>query len=362
MVRAAAAQRKQQQADAPAGVPPKPKMDKPFTALKTKVVADIKELFVGRGLQLVQLVALLAFLSFRQWSIYVDETQQISCTADQPLFTRAEGLFDASEREALLTTAIGHPLSHAHVMEDELSANFANTRGFVLKFNREGHEQLVNNESIADLRFLLPFFDRVQDPEANSFVMNVVILAPDANASANAKPAIGLHVDDTVGIESARMWLAHSVSVLYLSIPVGMVGGALELYTDHDNKRPDARILPNAGELVVFRGDAYHRVTEMKIRSSQVEDDDEKEEPPSAGPDAGELRVSLVLEQYRIPPEVYPSTTVFTLNQQLDHRSYKYKAKLGLSIFRYISATAVWILVILSVFLIAYDYVGKLRR
>jgi large subunit ribosomal protein L26e len=61
------------------------------------------------------------------------------------------------------------------------------------------------------------------------------------------------------------MWLAHSVSVLYLSIPVGMVGGALELYTDHDNKRPDARILPNAGELVVFRGDAYHRVTEMKF-------------------------------------------------------------------------------------------------
>ena len=99
----------------------------------------------------------------------------------------------------------------------------------------------------------------------------------------------------------------------------------------------------------------------MKIRSSQVEDDEKKEEPPSAGPDAGELRVSLVLEQYRIPPEVYPSTTVFTLNQQLDHRSYKYKAKLGLSIFRYISATAVWILVILSVFLIAYDYVGKLR-
>ena len=66
MVRAAAAQRKQQQADAQAGVPPKPKMDKPFTALKNKVAADIKELFVGRGLQLVQLVALLAFLSFRQ--------------------------------------------------------------------------------------------------------------------------------------------------------------------------------------------------------------------------------------------------------------------------------------------------------
>ena len=43
--------------------------------------------------------------------------------------------------------------------------------------------------------------------------------------------SVDLHLDDTVGISSKHTFVAHQVSVLYVSVPEDMEGGQLELFS-----------------------------------------------------------------------------------------------------------------------------------
>ncbi|KAJ1453147.1 hypothetical protein M885DRAFT_498778 [Pelagophyceae sp. CCMP2097] len=78
---------------------------------------------------------------------------------------------------------------------------------------------------------LRAFFDKARDPDANAFVLNTMKVAgepcPPAELEGDWDPedteyrkaAVGLHVDTTVGIDSMRSFIAHSVHVLYVSVP-----------------------------------------------------------------------------------------------------------------------------------------------
>jgi len=339
--------------DTPAAEPVS--LDKPWTLLRRKVVADTKAL-AGRGKVFwLQLIGLVAFMTARRWSIMWAEVPIISCAPGQALYERHDGLFNPERKASLLDSILSHPSAQAGATEQLLSDAFAASRGFLLKFNREGLEQLKRHEAHADMRFLMPYIDAVRDPHANAFVLNTVLIAPrnvsveasEATEATVSGAAIKIHRDNTLGIDSARCWLAHSVSVYYLQVPEEMVGGALELYEELPNEHdlPDGRIVPADGELVVFRGDAYHRVTAASLGPDAAS--------PAALPTKEEehLRVSLVLEQYRVPESSYHLTHELEVDAGLDHRDYTYTqvARAVLLGFNYVSTFVVLGLIVCGV-------------
>ena len=177
-----------------------------------------------------------------------------------------------------------------------LGRGFANTRGFVLKFNTQGAAKLRDPDFMnGTYSFLSPFFETFRDPAANAFVLNALVVPAGGSADEARDPAVGLHVDNTVGIDSARprkrpgepqalasdtplppkvrLFLAHSVSVLYVTVPDGMEGGQLKLWS-YSNKpesaaelaAPEGSVSPEEGMLAVFRGDSYHLVDSWRLR------------------------------------------------------------------------------------------------
>ena len=134
-----------------------------------------------------------------------------------------------------------------------------------------------------------------------------------------------------------RPQLAHEVCVLYLWAPPGMVGGTLDL---RDPARPpwrtappgaerdavDATVVPRANRMARFRGDAEHAVASHALSGG-----DAAVAAVAAGADGADEdgwagvgdRVSLVLEQYKVPIGSVDFTTRFELVNPADyHRAY----------------------------------------
>ena len=254
----------------------------------------------------------------------------ISCTPDQPLVVqKASGLGD-DQLAALLDSTTRHV--RATASGGGLNQRvFNGTHGFVLQFNRDGVERLRSEYS-----FLLPFFEAVQEDESNAFVLNALFVPPSPETDVKDY-AVKIHVDNTVAITHEQTFYAHSVSVLYLSVPAGMRGGTLNLWRERslDPLKPDEQVVPSAASdanFIVFRGDAWHSVSAHTTNDSSSSssgrptaaarawDDDEEEGP--------QPRVSLVLEQYRIPPQLYGFTTPFYMRVD-DHRTYEYIIAMG---------------------------------
>ena len=158
--------------------------------------------------------AVLLSYAFRQFEM----AQQITCDDEMPLVQRSESLLSEDVLAELLRAATTHTASNEGT---SLNEGFAGSRGFVLRFNREGAQELVANVS-HPFHFTQPFFERARDAHANAFVLNVLVIPPTKPASearsGPATPAIGLHIDDTVGVTNrarhTNAFVAHSVSVL----------------------------------------------------------------------------------------------------------------------------------------------------
>ncbi|KAJ1636114.1 hypothetical protein T492DRAFT_902014 [Pavlovales sp. CCMP2436] len=241
----------------------------------------------GNGLPTV---IFLALLLLRQASRWLVEVHVLSTPADQPLVTRMRDFLEPELLASLRRTVLEHPAS---TEEQQLNpTTFSKSRGFVLQFNRAGGERL--REPASEFHFLQEFYTRSASNESNAFVMNVLVIPP-TNQDDN-ESAVKLHFDDTVRVDSARMFLAHSVSVLYLQVPAEAEGGQLHVYDargDGAYSAPadgmgDEVINPVDNKFVVFRGDALHRISAFHL-SSGGERIDAKNQ--------GQLRVSLVLEQ-----------------------------------------------------------------
>jgi len=207
--------------------------------------------------------------------------------------TRERDFFAREDFERVRACALRHPLLR---IKGELNENsFGKTRGFVLKFNEDGIERFRSDTAY---ECFAPVFDRMRVPLTNAFVMNLLLceLGNYDEYDANGL-AVGLHLDDTVGIFSKNSFIAHQVSVLYLSVPADMEGGELDLFPYGDGATPDdgvpeESVVPEENLMVTFRGDAFHRVRSYRARSKTE-------------------RVSLVLEQYFIDDRHYAKTHRF---------------------------------------------------
>jgi hypothetical protein len=258
---------------------------------------------------------------------------------ERPLVTVGRGLDE--ETFQLLKEAIANHPRLRNADSAALGDAFSGSLGFVVRFDGwEGIE--VTAEKLAarpETRPLVPFFRRCADRACTGFVLNVLVVGPDA-ASDEDPPidedapeavklllrkkaaeamddqyAVGWHRDATIGLKQgadAAPPLAHRVSVLYVAVPAA-TGGELCLREPH---RPpwraergpiDREVAPAPNRLVVFRGDAEHAVR----RVTNVTEAD------AAFPQGH--RVSLVLEQYMVPPGLREFTLPFEIVEGRDY-------------------------------------------
>ncbi len=217
----------------------------------------------------------------------------LTTTSDQELVVRREAHLSAEAFAALQKCALDHPKLR---VEGSLNdSSFGKTRGFVVKFNEDGIERFRKNP---DYACFVDVFDGLREPLTNAFVMNVLLCdLGDYDAYDAKEMSVDLHLDDTVGISSKHTFVAHQVSVLYVSVPEDMEGGQLELFSYGNgvvppNAEPNDAVEPKENLMVTFRGDAFHRVRSYRTRSARE-------------------RVSLVLEQYYIGDEHYAKTMAF---------------------------------------------------
>lgn len=279
-------------------------------------------------------VVLVLMIGLRHATVQLTEVAVISCTEDMPILRQQDEFMDNSTLAGLFKDAVGHPESWKLSLSN---SSFSKTRGFVLRFNRDGAAHLADPA----FSFLVPYFERARDPEANAFVLNVLIIPP--SPANDDVPSVGMHLDDTVGIDSPRRYVAHTVSVLYLQVPQGMDGGILEIFhVPEDARKPGGRttattpnvvVHPKVNQLNVFRGDAFHQITAMHVprrRAAEAASDVDMGDSNVSGPLADDYRVSLVLEQYRVPASAYPATTTFDVNRRDEGSKITSKVIIGM--------------------------------
>lgn len=239
-------------------------------------------------------IALFALLRFVMRWYAATKLTHVTTDASMPLVRRTEDYLSFAEFAALKECALRHP--KLRVRGGLNDVGFSKTRGFVVKFNLEGVERFRSDPEYA---CFAPVFDRLRLPDANAFVMNILLCQLGDYDAYNANElSVGLHLDTSVGIYSRHMYVAHQVSVLYNNVPPDMEGGELELYEYGPgqpdlNHPPGDKIVPKENMLITFRGDAFHQVRSYRTKS-------------------GAERVSLVLEQYKINDASYGKTIRYT--------------------------------------------------
>lgn len=186
----------------------------------------------------------------------------------------ADGVLSATELRALRDGVLASRL----LGDSPLGGAFLATRGFSITFHRSRAASVR-----ARFPFLASFLARALDPAhtrevqrrpllggppaTNAFYLNVLVVPPGAG--------VARHVDATLGPPSGRV-LPEAVTVLYLDIPTGLVGGELVL---HDANGEVGRVAPRENRWVVFAGHLAHEVTAVQ---------------------AARPRMSIVCEQYAL--------------------------------------------------------------
>ncbi|GMH90835.1 hypothetical protein TrVE_jg1302 [Triparma verrucosa] len=180
-----------------------------------------------------------------------------------------------------------------------LGVGFDTTKGFIFRFSYKGVEKFKEHEWG---KCLVPFFDEAREEGMSAYVLNV-LFCPPTYGDGGGSYSVNFHKDATLALtpeaalSGVKQRLAHSVSVLYLDVPDGMEGGELVLRNvDREALRGeerygrgkegveievDAVVEPKNNFSVKFRGDAEHAVKAFRNTTMG--------------------RVSLVLEQYKVP-------------------------------------------------------------
>jgi hypothetical protein len=166
-----------------------------------------------------------------------------------------------SIREAIL----GSPL----LGDTNLSTQFSGTYGFSLTFRRE-----ATSEVTALFPSFAPYLEATLLPGCDAFLLNPLLVQRGRG--------VGAHIDRSLEVYGAGIGCPVAVSVLYVQVPERLTGGELRLY---HRGSPVAALAPRSGTLVTFRGDLAHEVSAVE----------------TAAPELSEARISLVVEQYRVP-------------------------------------------------------------
>lgn len=160
-------------------------------------------------------------------------------------------------------------LSSPLLGETNLMEKFAGTYGFSITFRREALAQVKDRFSA-----FAPFLDAALLPDCNAFLLNPLLVQNGTS--------VGAHIDRSLMFYAPSIGCPVAVSVLYVQVPERLDGGELRLY--HRGKRV-AALAPMPRSLVTFRGDMTHEVVAVG----------------AGAPEISSARISLVVEQYRVP-------------------------------------------------------------
>lgn len=146
---------------------------------------------------------------------------------------------------------------------NNLNRDFVATKGFSVVFGRS-HLATVEQR----FPYFKPYLNRVLQHDCNAFYLNPLLLKMGSR--------VDPHIDRSLRSYCKTIAPPLVVSVLYIEVPIDLVGGELVL---RSHKRQVGQIRPQPNTLLFFKGDLTHSVNAVT----------------SSG-----TRLSLVCEQYSL--------------------------------------------------------------
>lgn len=185
----------------------------------------------------------------------------------QPYYTIRDQALPPTQMVAIRDAILDAP----YMSVNNLNRRFEGTYGFSVVFRQDTVDQVL-----AQFPAFGPYLAKALRADCNAFFLNPLLIGDGAGV----KP----HVDHSLHSYCPDVTFPRVVSVLYVDVPAGLEGGELWLYR---GQKRVAALAPKAHRLLTFRGDLRHEVR-----------------PVQAGaPDIFEARISLVIEQYRVPDD-----------------------------------------------------------
>ena len=175
------------------------------------------------------------------------------------VYTEGREAFTVSYLRELKRGILGSP----YFTTNTLNRDFVGTRGFSLVFHAHGRAEVERNFPIFQA-----FLARALRIDCNAFYLNPLGLEHGAR--------VDPHIDRSLRAYCKTVLPPLAVSVLYVDVPVGLVGGTLVLAR---GKKQLARVRPTTNALIEFGGDLTHSIERV---------------------DGPGLRLSLVCEQYAL--------------------------------------------------------------
>lgn len=185
----------------------------------------------------------------------------------RPLFRADQGLFEADFIEKAADFVRHHPL----LAGTTLNARFSGTQGFSIALTRSGFPRLEKN-----FRPFHDYMEKVTPDRCNAFFINPLVIAEGSHVDPHIDRSLGSWCRPDVAPYPVK------VSVLYLHVPEDLVGGRLLLHPPLWALHPRPEIVPKTGLLFEFRGNLRHEVAAVTRAKTP--------------------RISLVMEQYELPP------------------------------------------------------------
>jgi len=140
------------------------------------------------------------------------------------------------------------------------------TKGFSVVFQRSHLEKVIQQ-----FPFFKPYLDYALQPDCNAFYLNPLVLTSGSR--------VDPHIDRSLRSYCKTIDPPQLVSVLYVQVPAGLIGGELIL---RNRKQQVGQIKPEMNKLVYFQGDLTHSVKVVQTPGT---------------------RLSLVCEQYNLDPD-----------------------------------------------------------
>ena len=182
-----------------------------------------------------------------------------------------------------------------YILKHELLNNDWSKNDFIIRFNTSEDSKKMFLEK--KIEKIYKIFERIKQPGTNAYIVNTAILSNSYNSEEYNQ--ITGHYDDSINIQdwTKRMILPVCTTILYINVPENCEGGNLYLspFGSRGGLETKTQYIPKQGRKLTFRGDTNHLVEPFFCENNT------------------EKRISLVLEQYKIPDK-YMCDTEFGIS------------------------------------------------
>ena len=182
-----------------------------------------------------------------------------------------------------------------YILKHELLNNDWSKNDFIIRFNTSEDSKKMFLEK--NLEKIYKIFEKIKQPGTNAYIVNTAILSNSYNSEEYNQ--ITGHYDDSINIQdwTKRMILPVCTTILYINVPENCEGGNLYLspFGSRGGLETKTHYIPKQGRKLTFRGDTNHLVEPFFCENNT------------------EKRISLVLEQYKIPDK-YMCDTEFGIS------------------------------------------------